>query len=228
MRRRGLLQTALVMVAVCANFGSKVSPGSAEVVMRPLKLQLSVLALACVFPLLAPAQSAAPAAASANAESEVSLAVADLDIYQRGLQLEINALRDVQQRLRSAREARDDVSESAALQPVLTRQYERNVAKALDVDLRRYRDIKRRFGDILVLGEYIDQLNAQLDQLHQSGMSAKQRADQRKAIEEARAKAVDPYAVLDVALRDALRQRADALVRLRINNRDLVHELTSR
>lgn len=196
--------------------------------MRPLKLQLSVLALACVFPLLAPAQSAAPAAASANAESEVSLAVADLDIYQRGLQLEINALRDVQQRLRSAREARDDVSESAALQPVLTRQYERNVAKALDVDLRRYRDIKRRFGDILVLGEYIDQLNAQLDQLHQSGMSAKQRADQRKAIEEARAKAVDPYAVLDVALRDALRQRADALVRLRINNRDLVHELTSR
>lgn len=196
--------------------------------MRPLKLQLSVLALACVFPLLAPAQSAAPAAASANAESEVSLAVADLDIYQRGLQLEINALRDVQQRLQSAREARDDVSESAALQPVLTRQYERNVAKALDVDLRRYRDIKRRFGDILVLGEYIDQLNAQLDQLHQSGMSAKQRADQRKAIEEARAKAVDPYAVLDVALRDALRQRADALVRLRINNRDLVHELTSR
>ena len=79
-----------------------------------------------------------------------------------------------------------------------------------------------------MLGEYIDQLNAQLDQLHQSGMSAKQRADQRRAIEEARAKAVDPYAVLDVALRDALKQRADALVRLRINNRDLVQELTSR
>jgi hypothetical protein len=217
-----------VMVAVCANFGTKVSPGSAEVVMRPLKLQLSVLALACAFPLLAPAQSAAPAAASASAESEVSLAVADLDIYQRGLQLEINALRQAQQSLQSAREARDSVSESAALQPVLTRQYERNVAKALNVDLRRYRDIKRRFGDILVLGEYIDQLNAQLDQLHQSGMSAKQRADQRKAIEEARAKTVDPYAVLDVALRDALKQRADALVRLRINNRDLVHELTSR
>ncbi|MBL8300392.1 MAG: hypothetical protein JNN30_18810 [Rhodanobacteraceae bacterium] len=194
--------------------------------MRPLKLQLSALALACAFPLLAPAQSAAPAAASA--ESEVSLAVADLDIYQRGLQLEINTLREVQRNLQSAREARDAVSESAALQPVLTRQYERNVAKALDVDLRRYRDVKRRLGDILVLGEYIDQLNAQLDQLHQSGMSAKQRADQRKAIEEARAKAVDPYAVLDVALREALKQRADALVRLRINNRDLVHELTSR
>ena len=137
-------------------------------------------------------------------------------------------MREVQRRLQTAREARDDVSESAALQPVLTRQYERNVAKALDVDLRRYRDIKRRLGDILVLGEYIDQLNAQLDQLHQSGMSAKQRADQRRAIEEARAKAVDPYAVLDVALRDALKQRADALVRLRINNRDLVQELTSR
>lgn len=196
--------------------------------MRPLKLQLSVLALAFFFPLLATAQSTAPAAASADAQSEISLAVADLDIYQRGLQLEINALREVQRRLQTAREARDDVSESAALQPVLTRQYERNVAKALDVDLRRYRDIKRRFGDILVLGEYIDQLNAQLDQLHQSGMSAKQRADQRRAIEEARAKAVDPYAVLDVALRDALKQRADALVRLRINNRDLVQELTSR
>ena len=83
-------------------------------------------------------------------------------------------------------------------------------------------------GDILVLGEYIDQLNAQLEQLHQSGISAKQRADQRKSIEEARARAVDPYAVLDVALRDALKQRADALVRLRINNRDLVQELTSR
>lgn len=196
--------------------------------MRPLKLQLSVLALACVFPLLAPAQSAATTAASAKTESEVALAVADLDIYQRGLQLEIDALRLAQQRLRSAREAHDEVSESAALQPVLTRQYERNVAKSLDVDLRRYRDIKSRLGDILVLGEYIDQLNAQLDQLHQSGMSAKQRADQRKAIEEARAKAVDPYAVLDVALREALKQRADALVRLRINNRDLVHELTSR
>ncbi len=196
--------------------------------MRPVHLQLSVLVLACAFPLLAPAQSAVPAAATVNADAEVALAVADLDLYQRGLQLEIDALKLAQQRLQSAREAHDDVSESAALQPVLTRQYERNAAKALNVDLRRYRDVKRRFGDILVLGEYIDQLNAQLEQLHQSGMSTKQRADQRKAIEEARAKAVDPYAVLDVALRDALKQRADALVRLRIDNRDLVQELTSR
>lgn len=187
-----------------------------------------MLVLACAFPLLAPAQSAAPTAATANADAEVALAVADLDLYQRGLQLEIDALKLAQQRLQSAREARDDVSESAALQPVLTRQYERNAAKALNVDLRRYRDVKRRFGDILVLGEYIDQLNAQLEQLHQSGMSTKQRADQRKALEDARAKAVDPYAVLDVALRDALKQRADALVRLRIDNRDLVQELTSR
>lgn len=196
--------------------------------MRPSKLQLSVLALACTFPLLATAQSAAPAAPAANAEAEIALAVADLDLYQRGLQLEIDALRQAQQRLQSAREARDDVSESAALQPVVTRQYERNAAKTLDVDLRRYREVKRRFGDILVLGEYIDQLNAQLEQLHQTGISAKQRADQRKAIEEARAKAIDPYAVLDAALRDALKQRADALVRLRISNRDLVQELTSR
>jgi hypothetical protein len=196
--------------------------------MRPFTLQLSVLALACALPLLAPAQSAAPAAATANAEAEIALAVADLDLYQRGLQLEIEALQLAQQRLRSARDARDDVSESAALQPVLTRQYERNAAKALNVDLRRYRDVKRRFGDILVLGEYIDQLNAQLEQLHQSGISAKQRADQRKSIEDARAKAADPYAVLDVALRDALKQRAEALVRLRISNRDLVQELTSR
>lgn len=196
--------------------------------MRPLKLQLSVLALACALPLLATAQSAAPAAATATAEAEIALAVADLDLYQRGLQLEIEALRLAQQRLQSARDARDDVSESAALQPVLTRAYERNAAKSLNVDLRRYREVKRQFGDILVLGEYIDQLNAQLEQLHQSGISAKQRADQRKSIEEARARAVDPYAVLDVALRDALKQRADALVRLRINNRDLVQELTSR
>lgn len=196
--------------------------------MRPLNLQLSVLALACAIPLLAPAQTVATATASANAAAETALAVADLDLYQRGLQLEIEALRLAQQRLQSAREARDDVSESTALQPVLTRQYERNAAKSLNVDLRRYRDIKRRFGDMLVLGEYIDQLNAQLDQLHQTGMSAKQRADQRRALEEARARAVDPYAVLDAALRDALKQRADALVRLRINNRDLVEELTSR
>ena len=199
--------------------------------MRPIKLQLSALALACAFPLLAPAQSAAPSAATAakSAEAtEIALAVADLDLYQRGLQLEIDALRLAQQRLIAAREARDDVSESAALQPVLTRQYERNAAKSLNVDLRRYRDVKQRFGDILVLGEYIDQLNAQLEQLHQTGMSAKQRADQRKEIEDLRAKAVDPYAVLDVALRDALKQRADALVRMRINNRDLLQELTSR
>lgn len=196
--------------------------------MRPLHLQLSVLVLACAFPLLAPAQSAAPSAATAKADAEVALAVADLDLYQRGLQLEIEALKLAQQRLQSARDARDDVSESAALQPVLTRQYERNAAKALNVDLRRYRDVKRRFGDMLVLGEYIDQLNAQLEQLHQSGMSTKQRADQRKALEDARAKAVDPYAVLDVALRDALKQRADALMRLRVDNRDLVQELTSR
>jgi hypothetical protein len=196
--------------------------------MRPSKLQLSVLALACVFPLLAPAQPAAPAAAPVSTEAEVALAVADLDLYQRGLQLEIDALQLAQQRLHSAREARDQVSESAALQPVLTRQYERNAAKSLNIDLRRYREVKRQFGDILVLGEYIDQLNAQLDQLPQTGLSTKQRADQRKQIEEARAKAVDPYAVLDVALRDALRQRADALVRLRISNRDLVQELTSR
>lgn len=196
--------------------------------MRPLHLQLSVLVLACAFPLLAPAQSAAPSAATSKADAEVALAVADLDLYQRGLQLEIEALKLAQQRLQSARDARDDVSESAALQPVLTRQYERNAAKALNVDLRRYRDVKRRFGDMLVLGEYIDQLNAQLEQLHQSGMSTKQRADQRKALEDARAKAVDPYAVLDVALRDALKQRADALMRLRVDNRDLVQELTSR
>lgn len=199
--------------------------------MRPSKLQLSVLALACAFPLLAPAQPAAQPAATAakTAEAtEVALAVADLDLYQRGLQLEIDALRLAQQRLIAAREARDEVSESAALQPVLTRQYERNAAKSLNVDLRRYREVKQRFGDILVLGEYIDQLNAQLEQLHQTGMSAKQRADQRKEIEDRRAKAVDPYAVLDVALRDALKQRADALVRMRINNRDLLQELTSR
>jgi len=196
--------------------------------MRPLHLQLSVLVLACAFPLLAPAQSAASSAATAKADAEVALAVADLDLYQRGLQLEIDALKLAQQRLQSARDARDDVSESAALQPVLTRQYERNAAKTLNVDLRRYRDVKRRFGDMLVLGEYIDQLNAQLEQLHQSGMSTKQRADQRKALEDARAKAVDPYAVLDVALRDALKQRADALMRLRVDNRDLVQELTSR
>jgi hypothetical protein len=199
--------------------------------MRPSKLQLSVLALACAFPLLAPAQPAASSAATAakSAEAtEVALAVADLDLYQRGLQLEIDALRLAQQRLIAAREARDEVSESAALQPVLTRQYERNAAKSLNVDLRRYREVKQRLGDILVLGEYIDQLNAQLEQLHQTGMSAKQRADQRKEIEELRAKAVDPYAVLDVALRDALKQRADALVRMRINNRDLLQQLTSR
>lgn len=196
--------------------------------MRPIKLQLSVLALACAFPLLAPAQPAAPPAAKSAEATEVALAVADLDLYQRGLQLEIDALRLAQQRLIAAREARDEVSESAALQPVLTRQYERNAAKSLNVDLRRYRDVKQRFGDILVLGEYIDQLNAQLEQLHQTGMSAKQRADQRKEIEELRAKAVDPYAVLDVALRDALKQRADALVRMRINNRDLLQQLTSR
>lgn len=199
--------------------------------MRPIKLQLSALALACFFPLLAPAQSAAQSAATTakSAEAtEIALAVADLDLYQRGLQLEIDALRLAQQRLIAAREARDEVSESAALQPVLTRQYERNAAKSLNVDLRRYREVKQRLGDILVLGEYIDQLNAQLEQLHQTGLSAKQRADQRKEIEDLRAKAVDPYAVLDVALRDALKQRADALVRMRINNRDLVQELTSR
>ena len=58
--------------------------------MRPSKLQLSVLALACAFPLLAPAQPAASSAATAakSAEAtEVALAVADLDLYQRGLQL---------------------------------------------------------------------------------------------------------------------------------------------
>ncbi|UXI68207.1 hypothetical protein [Tahibacter amnicola] len=198
--------------------------------MRPNKLQLSLLAFACSFPLLATAQAptSSDKTPASSAATEAALAVTDLDLYQRGLQLEIDALRLAQQRLMAAREARDDVSESSALQPVLTRQYERNAAKALNVELRHYRDIKRRFGDILVLGEYIDQLNAQMEQLHQTGLSAKQRADQRKALEEARAKAVDPYALLDVALRDALKQRADALVRLRISNRDLVQEMTSR
>lgn len=197
--------------------------------MRPSSLRLSVLALSLCLPLLATAQNppAAPAAADV-ADAQAALAVADLDLYQRGLQLEIEALQLAQQRLIAAREARDDVAESVALQPVLSRQYERNAAKSLDVDLRRYRDVKKRFGDILVLGEYIDQLNAQLDQLHQTGLSAKARADQRKQLEDMRAKAADPYAVLDTALRDALKARADALVRLRISNRDLVQELTSR
>ena len=199
--------------------------------MRPDCLRLSVLALTLCLPLLATAQTptaAAPAPSAAAAAAEAALAVADLDLYQRGLQLEIDALQLAQQRLIAAREARDDIAENLALQPVLTRQYERNAAKSLDVDLRRYRDVKQRFGDILVLGEYIDQLNAQLDQLHQTGLSAKARADQRKQLEDLRAKAVDPYAVLDTALRDALKARADALVRLRIDNRDLVQELTSR
>jgi len=199
--------------------------------MRPSSLRLSVLALSFCLPLLATAQNppaAVPAVDVAAADAQAALAVADLDLYQRGLQLEIDALQLAQQRLIAAREARDDVAESVALQPVLSRQYERNAAKALDVDLRRYRDVKKRFGDILVLGEYIDQLNAQLDQLHQTGLSAKARADQRKQLEDMRAKAVDPYAVLDTALRDALKARADALVRLRISNRDLVQELTSR
>jgi hypothetical protein len=184
-------------------------------------------------PLLATAQNAptaapTPPAANATADQDAALAVADLDLYQRGLQLEIDALGVAQQKLIAARDARDDVAENLALQPVLTRQYERNAAKSLGVDLRKYRDIKKRFGDILVLGEYIDQLNAQIDQLHQTGLSAKQRADQRKALEDARARAVDPYAVLDTALRDALKARADALVRLRIDNNDLVQRLTSR
>lgn len=199
--------------------------------MRPYSLRLSVLALMLCVALPATAQNppAAQAASdTAAAEARAALAVADLDLYQRGLQLEIDALKIAQQKLIAAREARDDVAESLALQPVLTRQYERNAAKSLNVDLRRYRDVKKRFGDILVLGEYIDQLNAQLEQLHQTGLSAKARADQRKELEDARAKAVDPYAVLDTALRDALKARADALVRLRINNRDLVQELTSR
>ena len=204
--------------------------------MRPYNLRLSVLALTLSVPLLATAQNApAPpaatttttAAADAQAQAQ-ALAVADLDLYQRGLQLEIDALTLAQQKLIAAREARDDVTESVALQPVLTRQYERNAAKSLGVDLRRYRDIKKRFGDILVLGEYIDQLNAQLEQLHQTGLSAKQRADQRKALEDMRAKAVDPYALLDAALRDALKARGDALARLRIDNNDLVQRLTSR
>lgn len=199
--------------------------------MRPNSLQLSVLALMLSVPLLATAQNAPsppPPSAAAAADAEAALAVADLDLYQRGLQLEIDALQLAQQKLIAARDARDDVAENLALQPVLTRQYERSAAKTLDVDLRRYRDIKRRFGDILVLGEYVDQLNAQLDQLHQTGLSAKQRADQRKELEAMRAKAVDPYALLDAALRDSLKARADALVRLRISNRDLVQELTSR
>lgn len=199
--------------------------------MRPCSLRLSVLAmmLCCALPATAqtPSATAAPTA-DAAAEAQAALAVADLDLYQRGLQLEIDALQVAQQRLIAARDARDDVAENVALQPVLSRQYERNAAKTLNVDLRRYRDVKKRLGDILVLGEYIDQLNAQLDQLHQTGLSAKARADQRKQLEDVRAKAVDPYAVLDTALRDALKARADALVRLRISNNDLVQELTSR
>lgn len=198
--------------------------------MRPVSLRLSVLALmlCCALPATAQTPSAAASPADAAADAQAALAVADLDLYQRGLQLEIDALQLAQQRLTAARDARDDVAENVALQPVLSRQYERNAAKALNVDLRRYRDVKKRFGDILVLGEYIDQLNAQLEQLHQTGLSAKARADQRKQLEDMRAKAVDPYAVLDTALRDALKARADALVRLRISNNDLVQELTSR
>jgi hypothetical protein len=184
--------------------------------------------LCCALPATAQTPSAAASPADAAADAQAALAVADLDLYQRGLQLEIDALQLAQQRLTAARDARDDVAENVALQPVLSRQYERNAAKALNVDLRRYRDVKKRFGDILVLGEYIDQLNAQLEQLHQTGLSAKARADQRKQLEDMRAKAVDPYAVLDTALRDALKARADALVRLRISNNDLVQELTSR
>ncbi|MEO8673344.1 MAG: hypothetical protein ABI411_18675 [Tahibacter sp.] len=195
--------------------------------MRPSMLYASVLALACGFQgSVTLAQS--PPSSAAKAATSVDLAVADLDLYQRGLQLEIDMLRTAQARLLAAREAHDDVAETAALQPVVTRQYERSAAKVLGVDLHRYREVKARFGDILVLGEYIDQLNAQLEQLHQTGISAKQRADQRKDIEGMLAKAVDPYAVLDSALRDALKAQADALVRLRINNRDLVQELTSR
>ena len=198
--------------------------------MRPVSLRLSVLALmlCCALPATAQTPTAAASPADAAADAQAALAVADLDLYQRGLQMEIDALQLAQQRLTAARDARDDVAENVALQPVLSRQYERNAAKALNVDLRRYRDVKKRFGDILVLGEYIDQLNAQLDQLHQTGLSAKARADQRKQLEDMRAKAVDPYAVLDTALRDALKARADALVRLRISNNDLVQELTSR
>lgn len=198
--------------------------------MRPVSLRLSVLALmlCCALPATAQTPTAAASPADAAADAQAALAVADLDLYQRGLQMEIDALQLAQQRLTAARDARDDVAENVALQPVLSRQYERNAAKALNVDLRRYRDVKKRFGDILVLGEYIDQLNAQLEQLHQTGLSAKARADQRKQLEDMRAKAVDPYAVLDTALRDALKARADALVRLRISNNDLVQELTSR
>ncbi|MDC8013184.1 hypothetical protein [Tahibacter soli] len=198
--------------------------------MRPVSLRLSVLALmlCCALPATAQTPTGAASPADAAADAQAALAVADLDLYQRGLQMEIDALQLAQQRLTAARDARDDVAENVALQPVLSRQYERNAAKALNVDLRRYRDVKKRFGDILVLGEYIDQLNAQLEQLHQTGLSAKARADQRKQLEDMRAKAVDPYAVLDTALRDALKARADALVRLRISNNDLVQELTSR
>jgi len=196
--------------------------------MRSRLLQLSVLALLCSFFGTASVAQTPPDPAAAKVATSADLAVADLDLYQRGLQLEIDMLRTVQARLLAAREAHDDVAETTALQPVVTRQYERNAAKTLGVDLRRYREVKARFGDILVLGEYIDQLNAQLEQLHQTGISAKQRADQRKEIETMLAKAVDPYAVLNSALRDTLKAQSDALVRLRIDNRDLVQELTSR
>jgi hypothetical protein len=202
--------------------------------MRPNVLHLSpVLGIALAGLLAATPSSAAPqqevavakpATSVATTAPTLAIALTDLDAYQRGLQAEINVLKSVRARLESAQEARDEVAIAAAMQPVVTRQYEKNAAEAAGIDLKRYRALKKALGDRLVTAEYLDQLDQQAEQIPQS-VSAKQRADQRKSLDEMRARIGDPYAGLEPAVRDALKQRADALSRLRIDSRDLAQDL---
>jgi hypothetical protein len=203
--------------------------------MRPNVLHLSPVLGVALAGLLAasptraaPQQEVAvakPAASIAATAPTLAIALSDLDAYQRGLQAEINVLKGVRARLESAQEARDEVAIAAAMQPVVTRQYEKNAAEAAGVDLKRYRALKKALGDRLVTAEYLDQLDQQAEQIPTTGISAKQRADQRKSLDDMRARIGDPYAGLEPAVRDALKQRADALSRLRIDSRDLAQDL---
>jgi len=169
----------------------------------------------------APPQAAAPAVAPAAAAptpvaaKSFVLAVADLDLYEQGLDKE-NAL--VKAAMERARSASSDAEKLDAKFAATPRQTETEAAGALGVDAGHYRKVKEAVNQILGTQEMNAALEKQFQGMNSEGLSEELKASIEQNKANLRASLADPFKDITPEVVSEFQARQARLAALRAEN----------
>jgi hypothetical protein len=158
------------------------------------------------------ADAAAPLAGDDPLPPVIELAAQHLDPLARGLEAENDHLAQAVQRLQSAD---SDAAQLRALADIEAERLDGIGADAAGLEAHAYRRLRDALYEHLGAIETRAALEAQYGGLDTTGMDQATAAEARRQADEVMAAFPDPYADLDPALADALRQRQSELAALR-------------